>query len=97
MNPMRHILSRRIIGSKYSKWIVILQEFDLEFVNAKAKKSLTFVELVSELPDIKEETIEKESWVYEHLFLISTIDPWYLTLIIYLQTQRIDAQFSNIE
>ena len=33
----------------------------------------------------------------EHLFLISTTDPWYGTLIIYLQTQRIDAQFSSIE
>ena len=52
---------------------------------------------MSELPDNNEETIEEESWAYEHLFLISTIDPWYLTLIIYLQTQRIDAQFSNIE
>ena len=54
MNAMRHILSRRIIEGKYSKWIVILQEFYLEFINAKAKKYLTFVELVSELFDNKE-------------------------------------------
>ena len=97
MNPMRHILSRRIIGGKYSKWIVLLQEFDLEFVNAKAKKSLTFTELVFELPRNKEETIEEESWADEYLFLISTTDPWYGTLITYLQTQRIDAKFSSIE
>ena len=30
-------------------------------MNAKAKKSLTFAELVSELPNNKEETIEEES------------------------------------
>ena len=42
MNPMKHILSHRIIGGNYSKWIVVLQEFDIEFINAKAKKSLTF-------------------------------------------------------
>ena len=42
-NPMKHILSHWIIEGKYSKWILIFQEFDLEFVNAKAKKSLTFV------------------------------------------------------
>ena len=86
MNAMRHILSRRIIEGKYSKWIVILQEFDLEFVNAKAKKSLTIAELVSELQKNKEETIEEESWEYIHLFLISTTNPWYVTLIIYLHT-----------
>ena len=75
MNPMRHILSCRIIEGKHSKWIVILQEFDLKFVNAIAKKSLMFVELVFELLDNKEETIEEDSWVDEHLFLIATTDP----------------------
>jgi hypothetical protein len=28
-NPMQHILTRQFLGGKYSKWIVILQEFDL--------------------------------------------------------------------
>ena len=74
-----------------------MQEFDLQFVNAKAKKYLTFAELVSELLDNKEETIEEEYWEDRHLFLIATTDPWYGTLITYLQTQRIDPQFSRIE
>jgi hypothetical protein len=30
-NPMQHILTCQLLGGKYSKWIVILQEFDLEF------------------------------------------------------------------
>ena len=81
----------------YSKWIVILQEFDLKFVNTKSNKSLTFVELVSDLPDNKEETIEEDLCSYKHLFTIATIDPWYGTWIIYLQNQRIDAQFYSIE
>jgi hypothetical protein len=29
--PMQHILTRQFLGGKYSKWIVILHEFDLEF------------------------------------------------------------------
>ena len=36
------ILTRRMIGGKYNKWIVILQEFDLEFVSAKLKKIIDF-------------------------------------------------------
>ena len=74
-----------------------MQEFDIEFINAKANKSLTFVELVSKLPNNKEEKVKEEPWADKHLFLIATIDPWYGTLITYLQTQRIDAQFSSIE
>ena len=36
-NPMTYILSRQLLGGKYSKWIAILQEFDLEFVKSKSK------------------------------------------------------------
>ena len=39
-NPMQHILTCQLLGGKYSKWIIILQEFDLEFERAKSKKSL---------------------------------------------------------
>ena len=63
-----------MIGGKYNKWIVILQEFDLEFVSVKSKKSLTFVD--------------------EHIFLISTLDPWYGDIIVYLQTLKVPTHLS---
>ena len=47
VNPFQFVLTRRMIGGKYNKWIVILQEFDLEFVSVKSKKSLIFAELIS--------------------------------------------------
>ena len=51
-NPMTYILSRQLLGGKYSKWIVILQEFDLEFTTSKSKKSLIFAELLFSLPSV---------------------------------------------
>ena len=30
-NPMYYILTRQVLGEKYSRWIIILQEFELEF------------------------------------------------------------------
>ena len=38
VNPFQFVLSRRVIGEKYNRWIVILQEFNLEFLSAKSKK-----------------------------------------------------------
>ena len=38
INPFQFVLTRRMIGGKYNKWIVILQEFDLKFVSEKLKK-----------------------------------------------------------
>jgi len=42
---MTYILTRQLLGGKYSKWIVILQEFDLVFTTTKSKKSLVFAKL----------------------------------------------------
>jgi hypothetical protein len=42
INPFQYILTKHIIGGKYNKWIVIRQEFDLDFSFAKSKKSLVF-------------------------------------------------------
>jgi hypothetical protein len=43
MNPFQYMLTRQVIGRKISRWIVILHEFDLDFISAKSKKSLVFV------------------------------------------------------
>ena len=49
-NPFQYVLSRCIVGGKFNKWIVILQEFDLDFQSTKSKKSLVFAELIAEFP-----------------------------------------------
>ena len=50
VNPFQFVLTQRMIGGNYNKWIVILQEFDLEFVSTKSKKFLIFAELISDFP-----------------------------------------------
>ena len=55
---------------------MILQEFDLEFISEKSKKSLIFAELISYFPNLEEEEVYEDSFVDEHIFLISTMDPW---------------------
>ena len=89
INLFQFILTKRMIGGKYNKWIVILQEFDLEFVLAKFKKSLIFVELISDFPSKSKEMVCKDMFIDEHIFLISTLDPWYGDIIIYLQTLKV--------
>jgi hypothetical protein len=82
-NPMQHILTRQLLGGKYSKWIVILQEFDLEFEHAKSKKSLVFAELICDFPHSATENVVVDSLPDESLFIID--DLWYGDIIIYLQ------------
>ena len=85
-----------IFGGKFNKWIVILQEFDLDFQSAKSKKSLVFAELIAEFPTEEDVVVEDDSFPDEHIFLISTSDPWYEDILIYLHTLKYPAA-SSIE
>ena len=97
VNPFHFVLTRRMIGGKYNQWIVILQEFDLEFVSAKSKKSLVFAELISDFSSDTEELVCEDMFVDEHIFLISMSSPWYGDIIVYMQTQRTPTHLSRDE
>ena len=85
-----------MIGGKYNWRIVILQEFDLEFLSAKSKKSMVFAQLISKLP-CGEDTVYEESFPDEHLFFISSLNPWYGDIIVYLQILKFPSTFSKDE
>ena len=72
---MYYILTHQVLAGKYSRWIVILQEFDLEFTKSTSKKSLVFAELICDLPRTTEDIDPFDSLPDESLFLISTTDP----------------------
>ena len=84
VNPFQYVLSQQIVGGKFNKCMVILQEFDLDFQSGKSKKSLLFVELIAEFSVEEDVAIEEDSFLDEHIFLISTSDPWYGDILIYL-------------
>lgn len=83
-NPMTYILSRQLLGGKYSKWIVILQDFDLEVVKSKSKKYLAFMKWICDLPSPNLEPTTNDLIPDEMLFLINSTNPWYGYIIIYL-------------
>lgn len=86
---MTYILTRQFLGGKYSKWIVMFQEFDLVFTIAKSKKSLVFAELICSLPSKALSAGVDEQLPDETLFLICTLDPWYGDIIVYIKTSTL--------
>jgi hypothetical protein len=75
INPFQYVLTRHIKGGKHNNWIVILQEFDLDFSSTKSKKSLIFSELMSNFCRIDEEIFHDDSFTDENIFLISSSNP----------------------
>ena len=94
VNPFQYVLLGWIFGGKFNKWIVILQEFYLDFQSSKSKKSLVFAEVIAEFPVEEDVAIEEDSFLDEHIFFISTSEPWYGDVLIYLQNLKYPAAFS---
>jgi len=67
----------------------------LEFQSIKSKKSLVFAELILEF--LSEEFDEMESFPDELILLISSSDPWYGDILIYLQTLKCPQTYSRDE
>jgi hypothetical protein len=83
-NPMQYLLSRHQVNGKFARWIVILQEYDLEFSTPKSKKALVLAELVTALPSDTPSGPVNTDFPDEHLFYIASDDPWYGDLLVYL-------------
>jgi hypothetical protein len=95
VNPFQYVLTQQVIGGNISRWIVILQEFDLDFVSTKSKKSLVFVELISELLVESGDIMPEESPINGDIFLIASSNPWYEYIVVYLQTLKCPASASH--
>ena len=84
---MRHILPHQVIGAKYSKWIVILQQFELVFATTKPNKSLVFAKLCRTFTIFDPKERAHNALTDESIYLIDSIDPWYGDILVYLEVQ----------
>ena len=68
-----------------------------EFTKSTSKKSLIFEKLIRDLPCTTETTDPFDLLLDESLFLINTTDPWYIDIILYLNTLRYQPTTSRYE
>ena len=95
-NPMWYLLSYRLLQGQAAKWVIVLQEFGLDFVSPKTTKALALATLMTDLPPLTASSPPKDDLPDDFLFIISTKDPWYGDILLYLRTQKFAAH-SNYE
>jgi hypothetical protein len=69
----------------------------LDFVSAKSKKSLVFAQLISELSVKSGDVTPEESQIKGEFFMISSSDPWYGYILVYLHTLKCPTSTSHDE
>ena len=85
-NPMWYLLIRCLLQGQAAKWVVVLQEFNLEFVSPTIIKALTLTMLMTDLPPLTVSSPPKDDLPDDFIFVISTNDPWYGDILLYLRT-----------
>ena len=90
-NPMWYLFSCQLLQGRVTKWVVILQEFDLEFVTPKSTKALALASLTTDLSPLSTPQPLMVKLPDEFLFVISMKDPWYRGILLYLHTQMFEA------
>lgn len=72
------------------------QQFYLDFIITKSKKSLGFAELICALPSENTSDDFTEKIPHETLFLINTLDPWYGDMFFTFKPRISDSSCLNI-
>ena len=76
--------------TKIIRWIILLQEFDLEIKEQKgAENSITHH--FSRIPTIKEDLRLREIFLEVQLLFVNLSTPWYANIVNYLVTNQVPA------
>ena len=94
---MRHLLSKKDTKPRLIRWILLLQEFDLEILDKKGSENLVADHISRILVECNKETI-RDQFPDEQLFsILSDSLPWFAHIVNYLATGQVPSHWSKQE
>ncbi|XP_068344140.1 uncharacterized protein [Pyrus communis] len=93
---LKYLLTKKYAKPRLIRWILLLQEFDLEIKDKKGSENVV-ADHLSRLvhSNTKEDLIPlRESFPDEQLFSLKVTDPWYADIINYKVTKMIPDDFT---
>ncbi|XP_071923067.1 uncharacterized protein [Coffea arabica] len=82
---LRYLMAKKDAKSRLIRWILLLQEFDLEIRDKRDSENLV-VDHLSRIPVVVESEPLKDAFPEEHLFSLNSQLFWYADLVNYLVT-----------
>ncbi|XP_071906833.1 uncharacterized protein [Coffea arabica] len=87
---LRYLLAKKDAKSRLIRWILLLQEFDLEIKDKSGAENLV-ADHLSRLLTNQEDLPLRESFPEEQLLTIDSSAPWYTDIVIFLVTNQLPA------
>jgi len=89
-------MNKPVINDRVSRWLLLLQEFNITVLDRPGKENQVAY-FLSRLQNPGEVVLVEDSFPDENLFAISIVDPWYADLANYLSTGRTPPYFTPKE
>ena len=90
---LRYLLTKIEAKPRLIRWILLLQEFDLEIRYKRGSDNLV-ADHLSRLVHIEDTLPLHENFSDEQLFYISTRTPWYADIVNYLVTKQLPQELT---
>ncbi|XP_027184065.1 uncharacterized protein LOC113782370 [Coffea eugenioides] len=87
---LRYLMTKKDAKPRLIRWILLLQEFDLEIRNKRGSENLV-ADHLSRIPVGEKKEPLRDTFPEEHLFSLNSQLPWYADLVNYLVTENFPA------
>ncbi|CAN6559485.1 unnamed protein product [Malus baccata var. baccata] len=96
---LKYLLTKKDAKPRLIRWILMLQEFDLEIKDKKGSENVVADHLSRLVHSNTEEDLIplRESFPDEQLFSFKITDPWYVDIINYKVTKKIPDDFTRAQ
>ncbi|XP_022873105.1 uncharacterized protein LOC111392056, partial [Olea europaea var. sylvestris] len=91
---LKYLLAKKEVKSRLIRWILLLQEFDLEIKDKKGSDNYV-ADHLSRLIHERETLPLQESFPDEQLLLVTDTSPWFADIVNYLVTKKISSDLTT--
>ncbi|CAN6723272.1 unnamed protein product [Malus baccata var. baccata] len=96
-SALKYLLSKKEAKPRLLRWVLLLQEFDLEILDKKGRENIMadhLSRLVNASTDEADSLLLQESFPDEQLLAVTHQVPWYADIANYLASGEIPSEFS---
>ena len=92
---LKYLLSKKDAKARLIRWILLLQEFDLEIRDKKGSENVVADHISRLIVDSSEDHPILKTFSNEQLLFVDNITPWYVDIINYLVTGKTPSNWSK--
>lgn len=93
---IKYLMNKLAMYGHLARWLLLMQEFDITIIDKPGKENVV-ADFLSQLHTPNDLVAIEDSFLDEHLFLLSTKNPWYANIANYLTIGKTPPHFSAKE